>query len=53
MAKGMIEQKYAFMVGEGQNKWTMIHVHDLSQVYLHLVEEAAQGGGKATWGDQG
>ncbi|TLD30267.1 Decapping nuclease [Venturia nashicola] len=53
MAKGMMEHKYGFMVGEGQNKWTYIHVHDLSQLYLRLVEEAAQGGGKATWGAEG
>lgn len=48
-----MELKHGFQVGEGQNKWTMVHVHDLSQLYLHLVEEAAQGGGKATWGAEG
>lgn len=45
MAKGMIQHGYAFQVGEGKNVWTKIHVHDLSDLYLTLVEEA----GKSTF----
>jgi len=53
MANGMIERGHGFQVGEGKNIWTMVHVHDLSDLYLRLVEEAARGGGEATWGDKG
>jgi len=30
-----------------------VHVHDLSDCYLKLVEAAVEGGGKATWGKEG
>ena len=32
---------------------TNVHVHDLSDCYLKLVEAAVAGGGKATWGAEG
>jgi hypothetical protein len=53
MAKGVIQRGKGFQVGEGQNKWTHVHVHDLSNIYLSLVEAAVQGGGDATWDDKG
>jgi nucleoside-diphosphate-sugar epimerase len=53
MAKGAIERGRGFQVGEGLNKWTHVHVHDLSNLFLSLVEAAISGGGKATWGDKG
>jgi len=53
MAKGVIERGHGFQVGEGLNKWTYVHVHDLSNIYLSLVEAAANGGGKATWNEKG
>ena len=31
----------------------MVHVQDLSNVYLRLVEEAVKGGGNATWEPEG
>ncbi|KAL7904486.1 hypothetical protein GGI35DRAFT_463314 [Trichoderma velutinum] len=40
-------------VGKGENRQTHIHVHDLSELYVLLIEAATQGGGKATWGRQG
>ena len=53
LANSMMEKKKGFQVGEGQNSWTSIHVHDLSKCYLKLVEAAARGGGNATWGEEG
>jgi nucleoside-diphosphate-sugar epimerase len=53
MAQAVLKRGKGFMVGEGKNKWTHIHVHDLSNLYLRLVEEAAKGGGDATWDDKG
>lgn len=40
-------------VGKGENKQTHIHVYDLSDLYVLLVDEAVVGGGKATWGNKG
>lgn len=40
-------------VGKGENKQTHIHVYDLSDLYLLLIEAAAAGGGEATWGNKG
>jgi len=48
-----LQQGHGVMMGEGQNRWTNVHVHDLSNVYLELVEAAVAGGGKATLDDQG
>ena len=40
MCKAFIERGHAFMIGEGKNIWTRVHVHDLSQLFLNLVEAA-------------
>ena len=40
-------------VGKGNNRQTHVHLHDLSDLYVLLIEAAAAGGGKATWGDNG
>jgi len=53
MAKATLKRGKGFQVEEGQNLWTMVHVQDLSNVYLRLVEEAVKGGGSATWGAEG
>ena len=42
LAKAYIQCGHAFSIGNGQNMWTNIHVHDLSQLYLTLVEEAGK-----------
>lgn len=36
-------------MGEGQARWGNVHVHDLSDLYLKLVEQAAAGGSTAEW----
>lgn len=54
MAKATLARGKGFVVGEGENKWTQVHVQDLSEVFLALVTAAlTPGGGKATWNEQG
>ncbi|KAL4966756.1 putative nucleoside-diphosphate-sugar epimerase [Aspergillus stella-maris] len=52
-AKAVLQRKKGFIVGEGKNYWHQIHVQDLSDLYRLLGDEAAAGGGKATWNDKG
>ena len=49
----MIGQKQPFKVGEGKNLWSNVHVHDLSDLWYLLAEDAASGGPKGTWNDEG
>lgn len=54
MARYGLERHKAFVVGEGANVWTEVHVQDLSNVFLALVTAAlSPDGGKATWNDKG
>lgn len=60
LARCTLEQGRGIKVGAGKTLWTNVHVHDLSDLYLKLVEEAAAGGetkdwnGKPpTWGAEG
>jgi nucleoside-diphosphate-sugar epimerase len=53
LAKVTLKRGKGFQVEGGQNLWTMVHVQDLSNVCLRLVEEAVKGGGNATWGPEG
>ncbi|KAF2835764.1 NAD(P)-binding protein [Patellaria atrata CBS 101060] len=43
----------AFYAGEGENRRGWVHIEDLMQVYLGLVEDAVAGGKNADWGTQG
>lgn len=53
LAEEFFKRGKGFVPGDGQNCWSSVHVHDLSDVYLKLTEAAAEGGGKATWGPDG
>jgi len=54
MTRTALQRHKGFVVGEGANKWTEVHVQDLSNVYLALVTAAlSPDGGKATWNDKG
>jgi len=53
LAKAFLQKGHGFQVGAGEAYWCNVHVHDLSKLYLLLVEAAAAGGGSASWGDQG
>ncbi|KAF3927779.1 hypothetical protein ABW20_dc0100320 [Dactylellina cionopaga] len=44
----------AFNLGKGENTWSNVHIQDLSEFYLLLVEEALkENGGKANWNTDG
>ena len=49
LARLTLEQGYGVKVGAGKTFWGNVHVHDLSDLYLKLVENAAVGGSKAEW----
>ncbi|KAL8663730.1 MAG: hypothetical protein Q9202_003676 [Teloschistes flavicans] len=53
LAKATLQKGHGIQVGAGKTYWTNVHVHDLSDVYTLLVEAAAAGGGKASWGSEG
>jgi nucleoside-diphosphate-sugar epimerase len=53
MANAVLKRGKGFQLGEGKNIWTEVHVQDLSEVFLALVAAALEGGGKATWNDEG
>lgn len=53
LARVTMQHGHGVRVNEGLAYWTNVHVHDLSDVYLRLIEEAVKGGGAATWGPQG
>ncbi|KAI4101978.1 MAG: hypothetical protein L6R37_004694 [Teloschistes peruensis] len=53
LAKVTLQKGFGVQVGAGKTYWTNVHVHDLSDAYVLLVEAAAAGGGKASWGNEG
>ncbi|CAH0047337.1 unnamed protein product [Clonostachys solani] len=53
LANSILAAKQGVLIGKGTNVWTQVHVWDLSNLYLLLGGEAANGGGKATWGREG
>lgn len=53
LARHVIETGQAFTVGRGQSRWSNVHIHDLSDIYVLLVGQALVGGDVATWGREG
>ncbi|KAF4548746.1 NAD dependent epimerase/dehydratase-like protein 4 [Elsinoe fawcettii] len=53
LARVTVERGEGVRVGKGRARWTGVHVGDLADVFVRLVEEAVKGGGKATWGEKG
>lgn len=53
LSRSIIQQGEGFYVGAGKTYWHSVHVHDLSDCYLKLVEAAMNGGKPATWGPEG
>ena len=54
MAKLILTAHYIPVVGAGKARWNSVHVHDLSELYLLLVEAAVAGKlTKGLWGEQG
>jgi nucleoside-diphosphate-sugar epimerase len=46
----IMKKRRAFYTNEGGNTRSWVHIDDLMNVYLKLVEAAVCGGGKADWG---
>ncbi|KAK3903168.1 hypothetical protein C8A05DRAFT_14855 [Staphylotrichum tortipilum] len=58
LARCTLQRGRGVVVGEGKAAWRHVHVHDLSDLYLKLVEHAAAGGEEtegepAVWGARG
>lgn len=49
LAEAVLKLKHGFVVGEGAAEWSCVHVLDLAEVYVKLVEAAARGGEGAEW----
>jgi len=49
LCQSTLEKGEGIMVGEGKTYWSNVNVHDLSALYLKLVEEAAMGGSTREW----
>jgi hypothetical protein len=52
LARLTLEKGHGIQVGSGKALWSNVHVHDLSALYLKLVENAAAGGSLAEWPDK-
>ncbi|KAL8995817.1 MAG: hypothetical protein Q9169_004537 [Polycauliona sp. 2 TL-2023] len=53
LSRCTLEKGHGIQVGAGKTYWTNVHVHDLSDAYVALVQAAASGGGNASWGAEG
>lgn len=42
LAKATLERKRGVQVGKGQSRWGNVHIQDVSQLIVHLVEKAAE-----------
>lgn len=53
LAKLIMQKQYAPIIGQGKARWNHIHVADLSDVYVSLVEAAIAGKhDQGTWGPE-
>jgi nucleoside-diphosphate-sugar epimerase len=53
LANASLRRGKALTVCQGENEWRHVHVADLADAYVVLVEEALKGGGKADWNADG
>ena len=54
MGKLILEKGYIPIIGEGKARWNSVHVHDLSQIFLLLVEKAvSKDTSDELWGAKG
>jgi nucleoside-diphosphate-sugar epimerase len=49
LAHSTLQKGYGIKVGAGKAYWGNVNVHDLSDLYLKLVQNAAAGGSLAEW----
>lgn len=48
-----IQNKMGFQVGQGLSTWSNVHIADISQIFLKLVEKAANGEDGPFWNGNG
>jgi nucleoside-diphosphate-sugar epimerase len=48
-----IEKRQTFQVGKGESTWSNIHVSDLSDMFVKLVEKAVEGAEGDLWNQNG
>lgn len=54
LARWTLTRGQGFVVNKGQTYWNNIHILDLAELYVLLVEEALKpNGGNGTWGREG
>ncbi|KAL4762439.1 uncharacterized protein BDW70DRAFT_166901 [Aspergillus foveolatus] len=53
IAKNALQEKQAFYVGQGLSRWGAIHIADLAQLFVKLVEKAVDGGNDDFWDESG
>ncbi|KAF9880865.1 nad dependent epimerase dehydratase family protein [Colletotrichum karsti] len=54
LAKATLQRKRGVQVGKGLSRWGNVHVQDVSQLFVKLVEKAVEGKGDAqVWNENG
>ncbi|CAH0057632.1 unnamed protein product [Clonostachys solani] len=54
LARETLKRRRAFQVGPGESRWSSIHIRDLSQLIVRLVEKAVEGMKDGNlWGPRG
>jgi nucleoside-diphosphate-sugar epimerase len=48
-----IEKRQTFQVGKGESTWSNIHISDLSNIFVSLVEKAVEGAEGDLWNQNG
>jgi nucleoside-diphosphate-sugar epimerase len=49
----ILETGRGLQLADGKSFWNCVHVHDLSRLYIRLIDEAIFGGSKASWNSEG
>ncbi|KAJ5408748.1 hypothetical protein N7509_002631 [Penicillium cosmopolitanum] len=53
LSRVAIETRQVVQVGKGESTWSNIHIADLSDLFVRLVEKAVQGSEEALWNQNG
>lgn len=53
LAKATLQRRGAIQVGKGQSIWSNVHITDISQIFVQLVEKAVQGEEGDFWNENG
>lgn len=54
LANATLKRQRGLQVGPGESRWGNIHIHDLSRIFLRLIEKAVEGNqDENLWGAKG